>query len=73
MAILALPYGLFSSRMGRCRCGRPGGQSVDVPADADSATLERLPLASVIAQKWLAGQPLRRVLVVPGKLVNLVP
>ena len=73
MAILALPYGVFSSRMGRCRCGRPGGQSADVPADADSATLEQLALASDIAQKWLEGQPPRRVIVVPGKLVNLVP
>jgi leucyl-tRNA synthetase len=47
--------------------------SLDVPADADSATLERLALASDIAQKWLAGQPPRRVIVVPGKLVNMVP
>ena len=47
--------------------------SLDVPADADSATLERLALASDIAQKWLEGQPPRRVIVVPGKLVNLVP
>ncbi len=47
--------------------------SLDVPADADSATLERLALASDIALKWLEGQPPRRVIVVPGKLVNLVP
>ena len=47
--------------------------ALDVPADADSATLEQLALASDIAQKWLAGQPPRRVIVVPGKLVNLVP
>jgi leucyl-tRNA synthetase len=47
--------------------------SLDVPADADSATLERLALASDIAQKWLEGQTPRRVIVVPGKLVNLVP
>jgi leucyl-tRNA synthetase len=47
--------------------------SLDVPADADSATLEKLALASDIAQKWLEGQPPRRVIVVPGKLVNLVP
>ena len=47
--------------------------SLEVPADADSATLEQLALASDIAQKWLEGQPPRRVIVVPGKLVNLVP
>jgi leucyl-tRNA synthetase len=44
-----------------------------VPADAYSTTLEQLAFASDIAQKWLAGQPSRRVIVVPGKLVNLVP
>jgi leucyl-tRNA synthetase len=44
-----------------------------VPAEADSATLEQLALASVIAQKWLEGQPPRRMIVVPGKMVNLVP
>ena len=47
--------------------------SLEVPADADSATLERLALASDIAQKWLEGRPPRRVIVVAGKLVNLVP
>jgi leucyl-tRNA synthetase len=44
-----------------------------VPADADSATFEGLALASDIAHKWLAGQPPQRVIVVPGKLVNMVP
>jgi leucyl-tRNA synthetase len=52
--------------------GKVRGQ-LDVPADADAATLERLALASDVASKWLEGQPPRRVIVVPGKLVNLVP
>ncbi|WP_216903044.1 leucine--tRNA ligase [Synechococcus sp. CCY 9618] len=47
--------------------------SLEVPADADAATLERLALESEVAQRWLEGQPPRRVIVVPGKLVNLVP
>ena len=47
--------------------------SLDVPADADKATLEQLALASEIAAKWLEGKPPSRVIVVPGKLVNLVP
>jgi leucyl-tRNA synthetase len=47
--------------------------NLEVPADADAATLEQLALASDIAAKWLEGQPPRRVIVVPGKLVNLVP
>ncbi|MEB3185088.1 MAG: leucine--tRNA ligase [Cyanobacteriota bacterium] len=47
--------------------------SLEVPADADKATLERLALASEIAAKWLEGKPPSRVIVVPGRLVNLVP
>jgi hypothetical protein len=47
--------------------------ALDVPADAYSATLVQLALASDIAQKWLEGKAPRRVIVVPGKLVNLVP
>ncbi|MEB3353836.1 MAG: leucine--tRNA ligase [Cyanobacteriota bacterium] len=47
--------------------------NLDVPADADKATLERLALESDIAVKWLEGKPPSRVIVVPGKLVNLVP
>ena len=47
--------------------------NLDVPADADKATLEQLALTSEIALKWLEGKPPSRVIVVPGKLVNLVP
>ena len=52
--------------------GKVRGQ-LEVPSDSDAATLERLALASEIARKWLEGHPPRRVIVVPGKLVNLVP
>ena len=47
--------------------------SLEVPASADRATLERLALGSEIAAKWLEGKAPSRVIVVPGKLVNLVP
>jgi leucyl-tRNA synthetase len=47
--------------------------SLDVPADADRQTLEQLALNSDIAAKWLEGNAPSRVIVVPGKLVNLVP
>ena len=47
--------------------------SIQVPANADKNTLEQLALASEVAEKWLAGKAPRRVIVVPGKLVNLVP
>ena len=44
-----------------------------VPASASKDDLEKLALASEVAQKWLEGAAPRRVIVVPGKLVNLVP
>jgi leucyl-tRNA synthetase len=47
--------------------------SLQAPADADKAMLEALALSSDVAAKWLEGQPPKRVIVVPGKLVNLVP
>ena len=47
--------------------------NLEVPADADKATLEQLALDSDIAAKWLEGKAPSRVIVVPGKLVNLVP
>ena len=47
--------------------------SLQVPADVDQATLEMLALQSEIAIKWLEGKPPSRVIVVPGRLVNLVP
>jgi leucyl-tRNA synthetase len=47
--------------------------SLEVPANADRATLEKLALESEIAVKWLEGKAPSRVIVVPGRLVNLVP
>ena len=47
--------------------------SLMVPATADKARLERLALESEVAAKWLEGKAPSRVIVVPGKLVNLVP
>ena len=46
---------------------------LQVPASAGKEELERLALASDVAKKWLEGAAPRRVIVVPGKLVNLVP
>ena len=52
--------------------GKVRGQ-LEVPADADKATLEKLALESEVAARWLEGKAPSRVIVVPGKLVNLVP
>jgi leucyl-tRNA synthetase len=46
--------------------------SVQVPSRADQAEIERLALAAPAAQKHVAGQAVRKVVVVPGRLVNIV-
>jgi leucyl-tRNA synthetase len=43
-----------------------------VPADADAATLEKLALADPKVQELLVGKTVRKVIAVPGKLINLV-
>jgi leucyl-tRNA synthetase len=45
--------------------------SVKVPKDADKAAIEAAALASEAVQKFLEGAP-KKVIVVPGKLVNIV-
>jgi leucyl-tRNA synthetase len=43
-----------------------------VPADISAAELERLALADEKVQELIAGKTVRKVVVVPGKLVNIV-
>jgi leucyl-tRNA synthetase len=43
-----------------------------VSVDADRATLERLALAHEVVQKQLAGATPKRIVVVPGRLINVV-
>jgi leucyl-tRNA synthetase len=45
---------------------------LQVPRDADRESLERLALASERAQLYLEGKTPKRVIVVPGRLVNIV-
>ncbi|WP_114416174.1 leucine--tRNA ligase [Marinospirillum perlucidum] len=45
---------------------------LEVPADADKDSIEKQALADEKVQKHLEGKQLRKVIVVPGKLVNLV-
>ena len=45
---------------------------VRVPADADSKAIEAAALADEKVQSRAAGKTLAKVIVVPGKLVNLV-
>jgi leucyl-tRNA synthetase len=45
---------------------------LQVPAEADRATLEQLALASDNARRFMNGKEPRKVIVVPGRLVNIV-
>jgi len=45
---------------------------LEVPADMDASEIERLALESERVKEFLAGKPPRKVIVVPGKLVNVV-
>ena len=47
--------------------------NLEVPAAISKDELEQAALASDVAKKWLEGNAPKRVIVVPGKLVNLVP
>ena len=46
--------------------------SVKVPAAADKAAIEALAVASEVAQKFMEGKPAKKIIVVPGRLVNIV-
>ncbi|MEQ8651739.1 MAG: leucine--tRNA ligase [Kiloniellales bacterium] len=46
--------------------------TIEVPRDADKETAERLALADESVQRHLADQTPRRVIVVPGRVVNIV-
>lgn len=46
--------------------------TVEIPAEADKAVMEATALADSSVQRHLAGLTVRKVVVVPGKLVNIV-
>jgi leucyl-tRNA synthetase len=46
--------------------------SIRVPKDADRGAIEGLALANPNVQRFVAGQQVKKVVVVPGRLVNLV-
>ncbi len=45
---------------------------IEVPADTDRKEVERLALENPAAAKWLEGKSVKKVIVVPGKIVNVV-
>lgn len=46
--------------------------TIDVPAGADKAQMEEVALADAAVQRHTSGLTIRKVVVVPGKLVNVV-
>jgi leucyl-tRNA synthetase len=46
--------------------------NIKVPAGADRAVVERLAVDSPLAQKYIGGQSVKKVIVVPSRLVNIV-
>jgi leucyl-tRNA synthetase len=46
--------------------------SIRVPQDASRAAIESIAIADDTVQKFMAGQPVKKVVVVPGRLVNVV-
>jgi leucyl-tRNA synthetase len=45
---------------------------VRVPRDADKNTIERIVLALSFVQKAIAGLSVKKIIIVPGRLVNVV-
>ncbi|MFM7471459.1 MAG: hypothetical protein ACKO5P_08150, partial [Nodosilinea sp.] len=66
MAMVADEITLVIQVMGKTR------GTLTVPADSDRKALEQYARDSEIAQRYLAGKTVKKVIVVPGKLVNFV-
>jgi leucyl-tRNA synthetase len=45
---------------------------LDVAKDTDTTTLETLALADTNVQKFTDGKSVRKIIVIPGKLINIV-
>jgi leucyl-tRNA synthetase len=45
---------------------------ITVPTSADDAAVQAAAMADANVQRWIEGKPVRKVIVVPGKLVNIV-
>ena len=52
-------------------CGKAKAKMM-MPADADNELMEKLALADEAVQNALGGRPVRKVICVKGRLVNIV-
>ncbi|MDR1865357.1 MAG: leucine--tRNA ligase [Bacteroidales bacterium] len=46
--------------------------TLELPVDMDAKTMEQTVLAHETAQKWLAGNPPKKIIIVPKKIINVV-
>ena len=46
--------------------------TMDIAVDADNATIEKMVLENEQSQKWIEGKTIRKVIIVPRKIVNIV-
>lgn len=46
--------------------------TIDLPADMPVAELEKAALETPVVQKWLEGMTVRKMIVVPGRMINIV-
>lgn len=46
--------------------------TLDIAVDADNATIEKMVLENEQSQKWIEGKTIRKVIIVPRKIVNIV-
>ena len=46
--------------------------TIQVPADMPKDEVEKLALSNESSAKWLDGKTIRKIIVVPGKIVNIV-
>ncbi|MCB0501813.1 MAG: class I tRNA ligase family protein, partial [Bacteroidetes bacterium] len=46
--------------------------TLDFPADAEKSAIEKAVMENEIVQKWLEGKTPKKLIVVPGKIVNVV-
>jgi len=44
---------------------------IDVSADADRETVEKFALENENVKRWTEGKQIRKVIVVPGRLINI--
>ena len=43
-----------------------------MPADASKKDIEEAALNSEIVKKWIDGHPIKKIIVVPGRMINIV-